>query len=115
MRGPERARGFLLFSTKIFKDCLRQTGQEVIRSLNFSKDEITFGGLWNFGYITHHVQYLSEINHFTYSIIHTYNLQLRVASPELLFSAHISYGTGKYLNKRRFFHKICHVPNLYPR
>ena len=32
---------------------------------------------------------------------------------QLLFSAHISYGKGKYLNQTGFFYKICQAPNLY--
>ena len=31
---------------------------------------------------------------------------------ELLFSAHISFGKGKYLNQTDFFYKTCQAPNL---
>ena len=31
----------------------------------------------------------------------------------LLFSAHMSYGKGKYLNQTVFYYKICLAPNLY--
>ena len=31
----------------------------------------------------------------------------------LLFSAHILYGKGKYLEQTVFFYKICQAPNLY--
>ena len=32
---------------------------------------------------------------------------------EFLFSAHISYGKGKYFNQTGFFHKIFQAPNSY--
>ena len=31
----------------------------------------------------------------------------------LIYSAHIPYGKGKYLNQTIFFYKICRAPNLY--
>ena len=33
--------------------------------------------------------------------------------PKLLFSAHIPFGKGQYLNQRDVFYKIRHVPLLH--
>ena len=34
-------------------------------------------------------------------------MELAFNHMKLLFSAHISYGKGKYLNRTGFFYKIC--------
>ena len=42
-----------------------------------------------------------------YMIPRRFSIEQHTAIVYLLFSAHISYGKGKYLNQTGFFYKIC--------